>query len=293
MTSGTSPATPVAEGLNRDVIGKRYRSPAELMRPELGLAYAAATNDPSPSYSGDGAVTPPLLSVRQLWTVAKQVVLDPEARVDMLHLVHGEQDMHFHSPIRPWDLIAARAEIVGIEDKASGQILSVHQRLMREGEVVVEATSAYFIKGKPTGDKPPAAPKAPPPPPPVREWLFESTFTVDADQSYRYAAASLDDNPIHIDEATAKGAGFPSVILHGLATMAMTGREVVNHVTAGDGTRLRRYKVRFARPVLPGDTLTVRSFAISKTDTVLTVGVETVNQRGDIVIAAGLLEFTA
>ena len=37
-------------------------------------------------------------------------------------------------------------------------------------------------------------------------------FTVDEDQSYRYAKASLDDNPIHVDPDTAKAAGLPNVI---------------------------------------------------------------------------------
>ena len=74
--------------------------------------------------------------------------------------------------------------------------------------------------------------------------------------TYRYAEASLDDNPIHVDPNTAKAAGLPDVILHGLCTMAMAGGSVVESQAGGDPLRLKRLGVRFARPVLNSSKLT-------------------------------------
>ena len=42
--------------------------------------------------------------------------------------------------------------------------------------------------------------------------------------TYRYAGASGDFNPIHIDEEFAQAVGLPGRILHGLWTMAQVAR---------------------------------------------------------------------
>jgi acyl dehydratase len=69
----------------------------------------------------------------------------------------------------------------------------------------------------------------------------------------RYAGASGDFNPIHHDEEFARMAGNPTVFGHGMLTAGFVGRCVTDFV----GTEnLRRYKVRFATRVWPGDTIT-------------------------------------
>ena len=121
-----------------------------------------------------------------------------------------------------------RGELISVDEKSSGLFVTSKIYGFVDGQMAVEATTAYFIRGKKkkdAGDKK-AAPKAPPPAPPAPD--YEVQFKVDDDQSYRYAKASLDDNPIHVDPETAKAAGLPSVILHGLCTMAMSGKSVVD-----------------------------------------------------------------
>ena len=57
---------------------------------------------------------------------------------------------------------------------------------------------------------------------PLREGerIPELKVTPDRYVTYRYAGASGDFNPIHIDEEFARSVGFPGRILHGLWTMA-------------------------------------------------------------------------
>ena len=69
----------------------------------------------------------------------------------------------------------------------------------------------------------------------------------------RYAGASGDFNPIHHDETFAKMAGNPSVFGHGMLTAGFVAKCVTDFVGVGN---LRRYKVRFATRVWPGDTIT-------------------------------------
>ena len=92
--------------------------------------------------------------------------------------------------------------------------------------------------------------------------LASVASSVDPDQALRYAEASGDANPIHVDDAAAKAVGLPGVILHGMCTMALCGREVVDELAGGDPTRLRRLAVRFYRPVFPGNDLVTTMYDV-------------------------------
>jgi acyl dehydratase len=69
----------------------------------------------------------------------------------------------------------------------------------------------------------------------------------------RYAGASGDFNPIHHDEGFAKMAGNPTVFGHGMLTAGFVAKCLTDFVGPEN---LRRYKVRFATRVWPGDTIT-------------------------------------
>jgi len=72
---------------------------------------------------------------------------------------------------------------------------------------------------------------------------IELRVTPDPYVTVRYAGASGDFNPIHIDEEFARQVGLPGRILHGLWTMAQVARA---HTDAADGpASLRRLSVQF------------------------------------------------
>ena len=60
----------------------------------------------------------------------------------------------------------------------------------------------------------------------------------------RYAGASGDFNPIHIDEEFARQVGLPGRILHGLWSMAQVARAATD-AAGGDPTALRSLSVQF------------------------------------------------
>ncbi len=102
-------------------------------------------------------------------------------------------------------------------------------------------------------------------------------------QIVQYAGASGDYNPLHSDEPFAKGvAGYPGVFAHGMLTMAMTGRLLVD-LAGPEG--LLSYGVRFKSQVWPGDTLTATATVTEIADGVLDLSVVTTNQRGEEVLA--------
>ena len=116
------------------------------------------------------------------------------------------------------------------------------------------------------------------------------TQTLDADQTYRYAEASGDNMPIHLDEEVAKSVGLPGIIIHGLCTMAFTSWAAITQLADGDPRRLRRLAVRFSRPVLPGQEITTTFWAAGDADGNPVFGYETRNGDGDVVIKDGLVE---
>ena len=98
---------------------------------------------------------------------------------------------------------------------------------------------------------------------PARKLYFESIQVgdelpmlakapVDRVQLARYAGASGDFNPVHVDETYARGLGLPSVHAPGMLIMGMLGQLLSDWARGG---QLRRYQVRFIKMVWPGDTI--------------------------------------
>ncbi|MFW6090615.1 MAG: MaoC/PaaZ C-terminal domain-containing protein [Actinomycetota bacterium] len=81
--------------------------------------------------------------------------------------------------------------------------------------------------------------------------LSERTYRITRTDLVRYAGASGDFNPIHWSDRIAKDAGLPSVIGHGMLTMALAGRLLTDW--AGDPAAVVEYGVRFSRPVVVPD----------------------------------------
>lgn len=84
-------------------------------------------------------------------------------------------------------------------------------------------------------------------------------LAVPADLPARYAAASGDDNPIHVDDAAARAAGLPGIVVHGMAILALA-IAAAQPVCCGEGSPRRTVVgigAQLGRPVLPGDELTV------------------------------------
>ncbi len=112
---------------------------------------------------------------------------------------------------------------------------------------------------------------------------------IDDDQTFRYAAASGDPMPIHLDAEVASDAGLPGIIAHGLCTMAFASWALLTEAADSDVHRLKRFAVRFAKMVLPGDDLETRIWVKSAGDGVTTYAFQTA--RGDdFVITDGLAE---
>ena len=86
----------------------------------------------------------------------------------------------------------------------------------------------------------------------------EEVIPVDLEMARRYADVSGDFSEHHFDVQAARRSGYESPFLHGLCTMALCARVVVQNLCGGEPSRLRRLAVRFASPAFLGRDLTVR-----------------------------------
>jgi 3-hydroxybutyryl-CoA dehydratase len=108
----------------------------------------------------------------------------------------------------------------------------------------------------------------------------ELRVTPDKYLPHRYAGASGDFNPIHIDKEFATAVGLPSNILHGLYGMAQVAR-AVQAAAGGDPRRVRRLSVQFRGMGLPEQEIVVSGTVRSARDgtTVLDVEAAQGNKR--------------
>ena len=86
--------------------------------------------------------------------------------------------------------------------------------------------------------------------------IEELRVTPDKYLPHRYAGASGDFNPIHIDPEFAKAVGLPGNILHGLYGMAQVAR-AMQHAAGDDPRKLRRLSVQFRGMGFPEQEIVV------------------------------------
>jgi len=252
------------------------------------VAYAAATNDANRRHTA-GELAPPVFAIVPVWdvmTAAAGLVTPAEA---FTQVVHAEQDMRFVRPIVPGDLLRSKAAPVYVAVRGVGTTVAVRTETVdATGAPVNEQFVTLFFRGPFEGEsggqpapehKLTAAVKATPP-------VAEVTYRFDEDQTFRYAEASGDPVRIHLDDDAARAVGLPGIIIHGLCTMAFCGRAVTETVAGGDPTRLARLAVKFSRPVLPGQEITVRIYDAGDG----TYGFEALNADGQAVVKDGLAE---
>ena len=116
---------------------------------------------------------------------------------------------------------------------------------------------------------------------------IELRVTPDPYVTVRYAGASGDFNPIHIDEDFARQVGLPGRILHGLWTMAQVAR--AHTEAAGGPETLRRLSVQFRGIGQLGQEIVVTGSVTEVSDGVATVTSEA-EQAGQRIIRHGVAE---
>mgnify|MGYP001821265901 FL=1 len=183
-------------------------------------------------------------------------------------LVHGQQAVTLHRPIPVEGTVTITSELVGMYDKGKAAVIVTETEAVMDGEPLYTNTSSAVIRGEGGwgGDRGPSGPKNVPP---DRDPDQAVTYQTSRDQAFVYRLSG-DRNPLHTDPAFAAIGGFDRPILHGLCSYGFTGRALLHAICDSDPARFRHIEARFAAPVLPGDSLTVKMWSGESGETFFT-----------------------
>jgi len=98
---------------------------------------------------------------------------------------------------------------------------------------------------------------------------------------------SGDYNPLHVDQMSAKMFGFDQPILHGLCSMGVVSRGLLDTLAGGDQKRFKSIQLRFASPVLPGQTLLTEIWQDTPTGYIFQ---SKVKETGKVCVSNGRIE---
>ena len=199
--------------------------------------------------------------------------------INPVMLVHGEQRIKLHKPIPTKGKLTTAGKVTGVYDKGKGALLVVEAETKDDkGEVLFANTAGVFVRGAGDfgGERGPEAGNKAPERAPDKSVEMQ-TLPIQA-MIYRLSG---DRNPLHIDPAFAKMAGYDKPILHGLCSYGHVGRAVLSEYCDNDPARLTGLEVRFSRVVFPGDSITTEMWDEGGGRIVL----QAKTQRGDVVIS--------
>jgi acyl dehydratase len=125
---------------------------------------------------------------------------------------------------------------------------------------------------------------------PAAETVPKLSVTPDKYLPMRYAGASGDYNPIHIDAEFARGVGLPGAILHGLWTMAQVARAQTQ--AFGGPAQLRRLSVQFRGMGEPEQEIVVESTVRERDDGRIILDTQAI-QDGKRIVRNGEAELSA
>jgi acyl dehydratase len=182
---------------------------------------------------------------------------NPDTGIDWKQILHGEQGLILHKPLPTEGEIIGRSRITGLVDRGAGKgALMYSERVVvdaKTGDKLATLTSTSFMRGD-GGFGGPSGPVKQPHPEPERAPDLTLDLATRPEQAAVYRLNS-DLNPLHIDPAIAKAAGFPRPILHGLCTFGTVCHALLKGLCNYDTTKFGQMDLRFTSPVFPGETI--------------------------------------
>ncbi|KAJ8924435.1 hypothetical protein NQ315_007231 [Exocentrus adspersus] len=202
----------------------------------------------------------------------------PGRTFSLTQVLHGEQYLEVIGELPQEGRLVSKAKVVEVLDKGSGAAVIINVDSFNEnGDLVLRNQTVTFVLGAGNfggarnGTKIVACLDKP-----KRRPDVSVTEKTSLDQAALYRLSG-DANPLHIDPNMALVAGFDKPILHGLCTLGFSVRMVLGAFASHNAALFKACKVRFSKPVVPGQTLRVNMWREDKRVHFETVVVENNN----------------
>ena len=187
----------------------------------------------------------------------------PGCDIDLSHVLHGTQAIEVHRSIPASGSVTVTTRITDVWDKGSAAVI-VQEGIATaaDGTDLWSTRSSMFVRGEGGwgGERGPSVARLEVP---ERDPDLDTSYATTPQQALLYRLCG-DRNPLHADPAFAKAAGFPAPILHGLCSLGIALRIVVDGLLDGDAAAVRRVTARFAGVVFPGETIHVRAWSADR-----------------------------
>lgn len=204
--------------------------------------------------------------------------------VNPMMILHGEQAFRVHKTIPTEGKLTTTGKVTGVYDKGKGALITI-ETLTREesGDLLFTNNFGVFVRGAGGfgGERGPEAGNNPPERAPDKT-VSMATLPIQA-IIYRLSG---DRNPLHVDPAFAKMAGYDRPILHGLCTFGHVCRAVLREYCGNDPSRFAAMTARFSGVVYPGDTITTEMWDAGGSKVI----VQAKTQEGRVVISNAAVE---
>ena len=239
-------------------------------------------------------VVPP---IKAIFDLGKQGKSAPGFNFGLDRVLHGEQYLEVTKPIPEKGKLTQRSKIKAIYDKGSdggrkggAVIVTEFEAVDATGDVLFRNEVTTFVRGAGGwgGERGPDEKNLNASPDRAPDATVEQRIHPNQALLYRLSG---DWNPLHADPSFAKAFGFEKPILHGLCTFGYAARHVIQtYAPKGDARYFKSIKVRFADPVLPGETVITEMWRESDTKILFRVKSK---DRDKVVISNAAIEFYA
>ena len=277
-------------GLNLDILGKEFGPFTREYDWKDVVLYAlgvgAGVNELEYVYEKDLKVIP---SFAVLGGYDLLPELLSKSGIDLVGLLHGEQDLLIHGVIPP----------KGTTLTTKGRITNLYDKGKDKGALVIAEVDTYSSMGQKLftnvitlfarldggfgGEDSPKEDFSFPDRPPD----FEEDAQPSMDQPLIYRLSG-DTFMLHVDPDFARASGFDRPIMHGLCTHGYACRAVVKHLFPGEPERMTRFRNRFSKALYPGQPIKTQIWKIEDGKALF----QTINaETGEVVLDRGIVEW--
>lgn len=212
--------------------------------------------------------------------------------IDLSQLLHGEHFMQLHKSQWPVEgTVSTTITVDDVIDKGRGVLFVFRLEtrcqggdLLATNEFVAYVRGMGGYGGKRKSDRMHEIVEVPSDRKP--DLTVEEVTSIDQAALYRLSG---DPNPLHIDPNFASLGGFSKPILHGLCTFGFAVRQVYAQFLSNDSTKFSQVKVRFTKPVLPGQTIVTEMWRSSTQNSRIHIQCR-VKETGEICLSGGYVD---
>jgi acyl dehydratase len=259
------------------------------------MAYAAGIGECSPCFYDDasesGIIAPSTFCSALEWPVINEKrdgresfgITDDETE----RIVRTGQDSVFHHSIKPGDRLHTSGCITQVKATSAGPMMveKLDTVLADTQEPVVTSWVSWILRGGILEGEDrviESSPELEIPRPSIDELVATEIF-IPRKTPHVFSECSGVWNPINTQRKAALAAGLPDIILHGMATWSIAGREILKTQGNNNPHRMKRFTARFQAMIIPGATIRVLQGRCRSNPEAVYYCIE--NQHGEIAVS--------